>query len=182
MFAIIKILFCLSILILSAFVQLPLFEYDSPTDKFILFNYSLTYLSCFLMSIAFRNNYAFVAVILYLLAGVCGMPIFAFGGGLSYIFEPGFAYLLGLVPLAIISFYYQLHCADSNIKLLGTNLCPLFGLLLAHVFGLLFLFVTFRLSFENFLNLAGMQLLYDLIFGYLALVFVKPRTSDIAYN
>lgn len=36
----------------------------------------------------------------YLLLGLFGLPIFAAGGGLGYVFNPTFGFLLGLVPTA----------------------------------------------------------------------------------
>lgn len=182
MSAIIKIFFCLSLLILCAFVQVPLLQYNSVFDKFVFFNYSLAYISCFVSSIAFKNNYVFVAVMIYLLAGIIGLPVFAFGGGFRYIMEPGFGYLLGLIPLTVIAFYYQVHLPDSPIKILGTNIVPLLGIVVAHLCGLGFLLITFRFSFENFLNLSGMQLVYDLLLGFLALVFIKPQAQQVQYH
>ena len=36
----------------------------------------------------------------YVLLGLVGVPIFALGGGFSYIFQPTFGFLLGLIPAA----------------------------------------------------------------------------------
>lgn len=118
---------------------------------------------------------------IYLLAGIIGLPVFAFGGGFRYIMEPGFGYLLGLIPLSVIAFYYQVHLPDSPIKFLGTNIVPLLGIVVAHLCGLGFLLITFRFSFENFLNLSGMQLAYDLLLGFLALTFIKPQPQELQY-
>lgn len=176
MSAIFKILFSLALLILSAFVQIPLVQYEFASDKFVLFNYALTYLVCFLLSISFKNNYSFIAVILYLILGILGLPFFAFGGGFHYLLEPSFGYLLGLIPLSVTAFYFQLHDSRSSLKFLGVNLSPLLGILFAHLLGLFVLLITARLNFENFLNLSGMQLCYDLLFSYFALVFIKNPT------
>jgi biotin transport system substrate-specific component len=40
---------------------------------------------------------------LYVAAGLLGLPIFTLGGGLSYVLQPTFGYLLGLVPGALIA-------------------------------------------------------------------------------
>ncbi|MEE2658112.1 MAG: biotin transporter BioY [Candidatus Latescibacterota bacterium] len=39
--------------------------------------------------------------IVYLVAGLIGFPIFAKGGGIHYVLEPTFGYLLGFVPAAL---------------------------------------------------------------------------------
>lgn len=41
-----------------------------------------------------------MSIVIYLLLGLCGVPVFTKGGGFSYLFEPTFGYLLGFVPAA----------------------------------------------------------------------------------
>ena len=43
-----------------------------------------------------------LAVGLYLLLGLIGLPIFAGGGGLGYVLQPTFGYLLGFVGGAVV--------------------------------------------------------------------------------
>ena len=40
--------------------------------------------------------------VLYLLAGLLGLPVFAFGGGLTYVLQPTFGYLIGYVLAAYV--------------------------------------------------------------------------------
>ncbi|HPG39116.1 MAG TPA: biotin transporter BioY [bacterium] len=44
-------------------------------------------------------RYAFTCQAAYLLLGLAGLPVFALGGGLAYVLQPSFGYLLSL-PLA----------------------------------------------------------------------------------
>lgn len=41
-------------------------------------------------------------VALYLLEGLSGLPVFATGGGIDYVFRPSFGFLLGYLPMAYI--------------------------------------------------------------------------------
>ncbi|MHB1101269.1 MAG: biotin transporter BioY [Devosia sp.] len=41
-------------------------------------------------------------VALYLLEGLAGLPVFATGGGIDYIFRPSFGFLVGYLPMAYI--------------------------------------------------------------------------------
>ena len=34
----------------------------------------------------------------YVVLGLVGLPIFTMGGGLGYVFQPSFGFLLGLIP------------------------------------------------------------------------------------
>lgn len=39
----------------------------------------------------------FISVGVYVLLGLCGLPVFTKGAGLSYIFQPTFGYLAGFI-------------------------------------------------------------------------------------
>lgn len=41
-----------------------------------------------------------IAVAVYVAVGLAGVPIFAAGGGISYLFRPSFGYLLGFIAAA----------------------------------------------------------------------------------
>ena len=41
-----------------------------------------------------------MSIVIYLLLGLCGLPVFTKGAGLSYLLQPTFGYLLGFVPAA----------------------------------------------------------------------------------
>jgi biotin transport system substrate-specific component len=43
-----------------------------------------------------------ISVMVYILIGLMGVPVFAAGGGLTYIFRPGFGFLLGFIPAAFL--------------------------------------------------------------------------------
>ncbi len=43
-----------------------------------------------------------IAVSLYLLMGLLGLPVFAAGGGPGYIFHPNFGFLLGFLPAVVL--------------------------------------------------------------------------------
>ena len=50
-----------------------------------------------------------VSVEIYILIGLIGLPVFATGGGLSYVLKPGFGFLLGFIVAAyIIGFVTEL--------------------------------------------------------------------------
>ncbi|MCB5624660.1 biotin transporter BioY, partial [Bifidobacterium animalis] len=43
-----------------------------------------------------------LAVLLYVVIGLLGLPIFAAGGGLAYIVRPSFGYLIGFIAGAYV--------------------------------------------------------------------------------
>jgi biotin transporter BioY len=170
--AIVKILFCFSALIFAALVQVPLIAYSPNLHQLGIYNYSPLFITCFLLAMLFKNNYACAGAILFLVAGIIGAPIFAFGGGFQYITEPGFGYILALIPLAFIAFYLRFHAPGFAYKLPdGKSLGPLVGIVAAHLFGLLFLLLTARLNLSNFFSLSLYQFIYDMIFGLAFIAF-----------
>jgi biotin transport system substrate-specific component len=157
-------------------VQLPLLQYDSSLDGFTVYNYSLLYIVCFALSLVCRNNYAFVATALYLVSGLCGLPVFAFGGGYGYIWEPSFGYLIGLLPLSAMAFYIRYRWDALGIKTFNNrSILPLLALILAHLIGLIYLLIMRKFTVNTFMSLTGYQLLYDIFWAHLLIIFLPLR-------
>lgn len=174
MLAIINIAFCYTAILISGLSQISLIKFSPELNAFISYEYSLLYLTAFTLSLCFKHNFSFIAVILYLISGLIGLPVFAFGGSWKYLLEPSLGFLFGLIPLTISSFYHHNHVSDSKLKTLcGCNLSPVYGLVLAHGCGLGFLIITARFSLTEFLNLHIYQLIYDFIFAYLVIVIIN---------
>jgi biotin transport system substrate-specific component len=74
--------------------------------------------------------------IAYLALGLAGFQIFSQGGGLGYLRELSFGYLLGFVPAAWLCGYLAFRALP---KLEWLALCCLSGLLSIHVTGMLYL-------------------------------------------
>ena len=47
-------------------------------------------------------GYGALSQAVYVLLGLIGVPVFVLGGGFSYIFQPTFGFLLGLIPCAFV--------------------------------------------------------------------------------
>ncbi|MGN0427679.1 MAG: biotin transporter BioY [Agathobacter sp.] len=60
-----------------------------------------------------------ISVLVYLLIGLLGVPVFAAGGGFTYIFRPGFGFLLGFIPAAFsIGYISKKIKANTVLKML----------------------------------------------------------------
>lgn len=44
-----------------------------------------------------------VSQLLYVAIGLIGLPVFSLGGGLSYVLQPSFGFVLGLIPAALVA-------------------------------------------------------------------------------
>jgi biotin transport system substrate-specific component len=90
----------------------------------------------FLVSCLGGQNAAVISQIAYLGLGLFGLPIFDQGGGLSYLQQPTFGYLLGFLPGAWVCGYMAGKLA-YRLELIA--LSCLSGLVLVHVTGVIYL-------------------------------------------
>lgn len=60
------------------------------------------------------SKLATLSVVTYLCIGLVGIPVFAAGGGPTYIFRPGFGFLLGFVLAAFLIGYITEHMKGHN--------------------------------------------------------------------
>ena len=49
---------------------------------------------------------AVYSVLLYIGIGLLGIPVFASGGGISYVLVPSFGYLIGMLYFALLQYFY----------------------------------------------------------------------------
>jgi len=83
------------------------------------------------------KNAAVLSQIAYIMLGLTPwFPIFAKGGGLGYLREPSFGYLLGFVPAAFVCGYIAFKSAP---RLESLALSCVSGLLSMHITGILYL-------------------------------------------
>jgi biotin transport system substrate-specific component len=60
-----------------------------------------------------------ISVLVYILIGLLGVPVFAAGGGITYIFRPGFGFLLGFIPAAYcVGFISRRMKCNSVLKMI----------------------------------------------------------------
>lgn len=89
----------------------------------------------------------FGAVLLYLVIGLIGLPIFAKGGGPTYIFQPSFGYLIGFAACAfIIGFMTQ---STNQLKFSKSLLAVLTGLLFVYLFGVSYMYMIVNLYLKS---------------------------------
>ena len=128
---------------------------------------------------------------IYLLLGLVGnnngLFLFAAGGGTSYINEPGFGYLLGIIGGA---WFAGFICPDEERKSWRQIVASIVGVLIVHAIGLSIVFgssigvLLFEgeqayLSFQPWLseqlrNLSWYTLPYDLLFATMLIALVFP--------
>jgi biotin transport system substrate-specific component len=85
------------------------------------------------------KNAAALSQIAYLALGLTLWPVFAQGGGLGYLKEASFGYLLGFIPGAWVCGWVAFKVASRLESMAFSCLCGLFTI---HAIGLIYLIVT----------------------------------------
>nr|WP_202924781.1 biotin transporter BioY [Myxacorys almedinensis] len=98
------------------------------------------------------QNAAVMSQIAYLALGLAGFEVFSQGGGLDYLTEPTFGYLLGFVPAAWICGYIAFKAPPRLESLAFSGLC---GLMVVHTVGISYLLLSYLL---NWLDAASVPL------------------------
>ena len=98
---------------------------------FALAAISLQFLFTAMAGILLGAGYGALSQGVYVLIGLVGVPIFALGGGLSYVLQPTFGFLLGLIPSAFVIG----KLAKRPLTFRGTALAMLAGLAVLYAIG-----------------------------------------------
>lgn len=114
---------------IGAFIKIPI-----PVVPF-----TLQYLFCAYSGVFLGAKYGLYSQLLYVCIGLIGIPIFANGGGVSYIFQPTFGYLLGFIVCAYVIGKLTEKLKDITFtKILKP---VLFGLFLVYLIGVSYLYM-----------------------------------------
>ncbi|MEB3343512.1 biotin transporter BioY [Okeania sp.] len=105
------------------------------------------------------KNAAVISQIAYILLGLTLLPVFTNGGGIGYLREPSFGYLLGFIPGAWVCGNLAFTAYPKLESLAFSCLC---GLLSIHVTGLVYLIISNILGWKNTDSLP----LFEAIFRY----------------
>lgn len=107
---------------------------------------TLQTLAVILLALLLNKQQMIMVFTTYLLAGLCGLPIFANGGGISYILQPSFGFLLSF-PIAA----YLLQYVKTKFKLVtlpSIFLVSLLSLLLIYAIGCIYMYGVFHLVMQ----------------------------------
>lgn len=102
-----------------------------------------------LAGILVGSKIALVSNIVYILMGLVGLPVFTRGGGITYVLQPSFGYILGFAAAAYVSGYIierlvNLKRDGFGMKLIKYLFASLTGLAVIYVFGVLYWYVLWN--------------------------------------
>lgn len=122
------------------------------------------------------RKFSIVSVLIYIIVGLCLAPVFALGGGLDYVFQYGFGYIVGYIPAA----FFAGSILSSGLTYRNMAQSTLVGVLTIHIVGVLYMLFIATLQRETpalimgwIVAQSGTKILYDLLFGFIAMVIAK---------
>ena len=110
-------------LVISSKIQVPFWPVPMTMQTFIVF----------IIGMAYGWKLAFSTLIVYLVEGAVGLPVFAKGGGLLYLMGPTAGYLYGMtIAAGVLGYFAELGYNKSYIKcfvalMIGTIIIFLLG-------------------------------------------------------
>ena len=117
-----------------------------------------------------------IAASVYALGGLVGIPWFALGGGIGYVFQPTFGFIIAFIPGSFIAGYFKELSTDMSQKkkIIMTIIGSVIATLLVWVLGILYLSAIYQyylqIEFGVFIALTSIfsfSFLADLILAVL---------------
>ena len=119
------VLFGSIILIISAKIKVDL--YPVPM--------TLQPLAVLMIGMLFGRNLAIATIGLYILQGIAGFPVFAYGGGLLYLFGPTGGFIVGFLIAGLV--LGELADRGWGRNILSSIFCMMLGMFIIYFFGIL---------------------------------------------
>lgn len=121
-----------ALIVVGAFLRIPI-----PVIPF-----TLQFLFTTLAGILLGPGLGAVSVLCYILLGLAGFPVFAAGGGIAYVLQPSFGYLIGFCLGAYVTGMIANRVPKPSLKrLLSANFS---GLLIVYALGMAYCWIISR--------------------------------------
>lgn len=128
------------------------------------------------------RKFGILAIMSYIILGFF-FPIFALGGGVSYLFEYGFGYILAFVP----TIFFVGTLLKDKVGFLKILLISILGVITIHTLGVLYMFfiATLRHASMDLVlswvsSQSGVQIFYDVFFSVLA-IYLGKQTRKLLW-
>lgn len=117
------------------------------------------------------RKFTLITILLYILLGFLGYPIFAMGGGWKYIFQYGVGYILSYIPAV----FFSGQILNRNYKFYNIFRAVFAGVIIINLIGALVLLIIACLRHESWFmiknllySMSGFKFIYDIVFSIIA--------------
>ena len=119
-----------------------------------------------------EKKYSIITILLYMILGFAGYPIFAMGGGWKYIFQYGIGYIIAYIP----ALFFAGSILNRKYSFMNVFKAVLAGVIIINIIGALILLIIACLKHENGLmirnllySMSGFKFFYDIFFSIIAI-------------
>ena len=142
-----------SLIIMCSFIKIPMIPVPL----------SLAFASVNLICLISNGKTGFISVLIYVIIGLIGVPVFSQGGGLGYIFNPTFGYIIGFLIMPVLSAFLK-NIIKVDRMFLKNVLLSIVNILIVYVCGMLYAFFILTSFFSMPYNFQQFVTLFALIF------------------
>ncbi|QEK11037.1 biotin transporter BioY [Crassaminicella thermophila] len=151
---------------------------------------TLQYLFCAFSGVLLGARLGLCSQLLYVGIGLSGIPIFTKGGGISYVYQPTFGYLIGFIICAYVIGKFTEKLKEVNFK--SVFFPVILGLISVYSVGVPYLYMVIRyhigkpITFMTALKLGFFpfiiqDILWSVLISYIA-IKVVPSLRKAGYN
>lgn len=159
----------LSLIIISGKIAFPIAGISFTLQIFVVFLISFINKpldNCFILFV-------------YILLGLVGLPIFSVGGGLGYIYQPSFGFLIGFILMTLtISLFKKLFSKWIKNEMVVHFLSGMIGLIIDYILGCFYAVIVFNVfNHKDFTLLKVLQLVLIPFIGFDMLKLIVAVTT-----
>ena len=144
-----------ALIVVGAFIKI-----DIPLPLYTM-HFTLQWLFVLLAGFLLGAKLGAISVIVYILIGLSGVPVFAAGGGLGYVLRPGFGFLLGFIFAAYLIGYISEKLKTT--KILSLLIPATVGLFAYYSVGAVYFYLIKNLYVGEAVSFAVVVVQYCLI-------------------
>lgn len=187
---------CILLLISATFTQITLthptldifkyitgnMDYETYSNAIKTYRYIPQIPIVFYIIALLGRKFGILAICGYIILGMF-FPIFALGGGISYLFEYGFGYILAFIP----AIFFSGTLLKVKTDFLRIVLLSSLGVCAIHILGILYMLFIATLKHASMdivsswiASQSGIQILYDIFFSIIA-IYIGRFTRKLTW-
>ena len=171
--------FCVLLLIIGTFTQIKInFNLpDSGLSSYLKFEYIPQIPIVIFIAALLDEFWGLVAILIYIIMGLTPWyPVFALGGGMSYMFQYNFGYIFAFI-FAVLLTTKQLKHGEGILNMI---FAVLYGVCIIHIIGIVYMCIIALLRHDSFAFISNViyyqsfaKILYDIVFSFLAILIAR---------
>ena len=169
---------CVALLIIATFTQISvnLSHTENSLGNYLRFEYIPQIPIVLFIAALLGEAWGLASILIYILTGLFIFPVFALGGGPSYIFQYNFGYIFAYI-FSVLIVSKQLKGKPSTVNIIKA---VIYGVLIIHLIGIIYMFIIALIRHDSFDFIKNWiyyqslsKLLYDIVFGFIAVFLAK---------